>query len=175
MAIRFTRSWEWGPLDRISAFPFKKKKQELVYFLPNPTTTVWRHIKGDCLQPKERAAVPGSWPCTSSLQNCEKINFCCLSHPVYGILRQTEMINISVYFTQKSYDKPRQHIKKQIHYFANKGPHSQSYGLSWSHVQMWELDHTEVWVPKNQIHLNCGVGEDSWEFLELQGDTASES
>ena len=31
----------------------------------------------------------------------------------------------------KSYDKPRQHIKKQRHYFANKGPSSQSYGL-WS-------------------------------------------
>ena len=35
---------------------------------------------------------------------------------------------------KKSYDKPRQHIKKQRHYFANKGPHSQSYGFSSSHV-----------------------------------------
>ena len=34
----------------------------------------------------------------------------------------------------KSYDQPRQHIKKQRHYFANKGPSSQSYGLSKSHV-----------------------------------------
>ena len=33
-----------------------------------------------------------------------------------------------------SYDKPRQHIKKQKHYFANKGPSSQSYGFSSSHV-----------------------------------------
>ena len=37
---------------------------------------------------------------------------------------------------KKSYDQPRQHIKKQRHYFANKGPSSQSYGLSSSHVQM---------------------------------------
>ena len=37
---------------------------------------------------------------------------------------------------KKSYDKPRQHIKKQRHYFADKGPHSQSYGFSSSHVQM---------------------------------------
>ena len=45
----------------------------------------------------------------------------------------------------KSYVKPRQHIKKQRHYFANKGLSSQSYG----HVWMWELDHKESWMPKN--------------------------
>ena len=39
-------------------------------------------------------------------------------------------------FWKKSYDKPRQRIKKQIHHFANKGPYSQSYGFSSSHVQM---------------------------------------
>ena len=44
---------------------------------------------------------------------------------------------------------PRQHIKKQRHYFANKGPSGQSYGLSSSHVWMWELDYKESWVPKN--------------------------
>ena len=37
---------------------------------------------------------------------------------------------------KKSYDKYRQHIKKQRHYFANKGPYSQSYGFSSSHIQM---------------------------------------
>ena len=37
---------------------------------------------------------------------------------------------------KKSYDQPRQHIKKQRHYFANKGPHSQSYGFSSCHVWM---------------------------------------
>ena len=37
---------------------------------------------------------------------------------------------------EKSYDQPRQHIKKQRHYFANKGPSSQSYGFSSSHVWM---------------------------------------
>ena len=41
---------------------------------------------------------------------------------------------------KKSYDQPRQHIKKQRCYFANKGPSSQSYGFSSSHVWMWELD-----------------------------------
>ena len=50
---------------------------------------------------------------------------------------------------KKSYDQPRQHIKKQRHYFANKGPSGQSYGFSSSHVWMWELDYKESWVPKN--------------------------
>ena len=47
------------------------------------------------------------------------------------------------------YDQPRQHIKKQRHYFADKDPYSQSYGFSSSHVWMWELDHKEGWVLKN--------------------------
>ena len=45
--------------------------------------------------------------------------------------------------------QPRQHIKKQRHYFANKGPSSQGYGFSISHVWMWELDYKESWAPKN--------------------------
>ena len=49
---------------------------------------------------------------------------------------------------KKSYDQPRQYIKKQRH-FANKGPSSQSYGFSNSHVWMWELDYKESWVLKN--------------------------
>ena len=50
---------------------------------------------------------------------------------------------------KKSYDQPRQHIKKQRCYFANKGPSSQSYGFSSSHVWMWELDYKENWALKN--------------------------
>ena len=41
---------------------------------------------------------------------------------------------------------PRQHIKKQRHYFADKGPSIQSYGFSSSQVWMWELDYKESWV-----------------------------
>ena len=50
---------------------------------------------------------------------------------------------------KKSYDQPRQHIKKQRHYFSNKGPSSQSYGFPSSHIWMWELDSKESWVLKN--------------------------
>ena len=41
------------------------------------------------------------------------------------------------------------HIKKQRHYFANKGPSGQGYGFSGGHVWMWELDYKESWAPKN--------------------------
>ena len=50
---------------------------------------------------------------------------------------------------KKRYNKPRQHIKKQRHHFANKGPYNQTYGFSSSQVQMWELDYKEAWVLKN--------------------------
>ena len=54
---------------------------------------------------------------------------------------------------KESYDQPRQFIKKQRHYFADKGPSSQGYGFSSGHVWMWELSTEELML------LNCGVGE----------------
>ena len=57
------------------------------------------------------------------------------------ILRETEKLTMEFQWKmfapwKKSYDKPRQHIKNQRHYFANKGPYGQSYGFSSSHVWM---------------------------------------
>ena len=85
---------------------------------------------------------------------------------------------------KKSYDQPRQYIKKQRHYFANKGPSSQSYGFSSSHVWMWKLDYKESWAPKNwcfwpvvlektlESLLDCKIkpvsptGDQSWIAIE---------
>ena len=50
---------------------------------------------------------------------------------------------------KKSYDRPGQHIKKQRHYFANKGSSSQSCGCSSSHVRMGQMDYKESWALKN--------------------------
>ena len=59
---------------------------------------------------------------------------------------------------KESYDQPRQHIKKQRHYFANKGLSSQSYGFSSGHIWMWELDHKESWAPQNDaFKLWCWI------------------
>ena len=92
---------------------------------------------------------------------------------------------------KKSYDQPRQHIKKQRHYFSNKRLSSQSFGFSSSHVWMWELDYKKSWGPKNwcfwtvvlkktlQSSLDCKdiqpahpKGNQSWIFI---GSTDSEA
>ena len=60
---------------------------------------------------------------------------------------------------KESYDQPRQHIKKQRYYFANKGPSSQGYGFSSSHVWMWELaehqriDAFELWCWRRLLRV----------------------
>ena len=81
-----------------------------------------------------------------------------------------------------SHDQPRQHIKKQRHYFANKGPSTQGYGFSCGHVWMWELDCEESWALKNwcfwtvvlekTLALDCreiqpvhSKGNQSWVFI----------
>ena len=59
-------------------------------------------------------------------------------------------------FWKKSHDQPRQHIKKQRHYFANKDPSSQNYGFSSSHLWMWELENKESCVVRNDaFELLC--------------------
>ena len=60
---------------------------------------------------------------------------------------------------KESYDKPRKHIKKQRHYFADKGPSSQGYGFFSSHVRMWELDHKEGWTLKNWCFWTVVLGK----------------
>ena len=54
------------------------------------------------------------------------------------------------YSLEGKLDKPRQCIKKQSHQFVDKGPYSQSCNFSNSYLQMWELDHREGRVLKNQ-------------------------
>ena len=50
---------------------------------------------------------------------------------------------------KESYDQPKQHIKKQRHYFVNKGLSSQGYGFSSGHVWMGEFDYKESRALKN--------------------------
>ena len=85
---------------------------------------------------------------------------------------------------KESYDQPRQHNKKQRHYFVNKGPSSQGYGFPSGHVWMWELDYKESWAQKNwsfwtvllektlESPLDCkeiqpvhSEGDQSWVFI----------
>ena len=66
------------------------------------------------------------------------------THEIYEIKRCLAL--------ERKTDTPRQHIKKQRHYFLTN-LYSQSYEFSSSHVWMWELDHKEGWVPKNWCFL----------------------
>ena len=150
--------WRWR--ERLRQYFYKPK--------------VARGTEHSLSQRSERTHLADTWITdTSRLQKSEMINFCCLSHPDYDILLQTytvlsllqtqelwrkwEAISadfqraslISYFFMGWSAGQPRQHIKKQRHYFANKGPSSQGYGFSSSHVWMWELDCKESWAPKN--------------------------
>ena len=78
---------------------------------------------------------------------------------------------------EENYDQPRQHIKKQRCYFANKGLSSQRFGFSSGHIWMWELDYQESSVPKNWCFWTVMLEktQDSWESLGLQGDQTSAS
>ena len=77
-------------------------------------------------------------------------------------LKWLQMVTIAMklkdaLFLEGKYDKTRQHVRKQRHYFTQKGPYSQSYGFSSSHVWMWELDYIERWTPKNYCFWTMGL------------------
>ena len=55
-------------------------------------------------------------------------------------------------FLEEKLWQPREHIRKQSHYFANKVPSRQSHWFL--HVWMWELDHIESWAPNNWCFCN---------------------
>ena len=92
---------------------------------------------------------------------------------------------------KENYNQPRQHIKKQRHYSANKATSSQAYGFSSNHVWMWELDYIKSWAPKNRCFwtmvlektlespLDCKEiqpvhpkGDQSWIFIRCTDDEA---
>ena len=71
---------------------------------------------------------------------------------------------------KESYDKPRQHIIKQRHHFADKGSYSQCYSFSSSHIWMRELDHKKGWALKNwcfQIAVLGKTFESSFNSKEI--------
>ena len=71
----------------------------------------------------------------------------------WGAAKSLQMANAAMKLKdtcslEEKLDQHRQHIKKQRHYFANKGLSSQSYGFSSSHLWTWELDYKESWMLK---------------------------
>ena len=77
-----------------------------------------------------------------------------------GALKSLQMVTVAMKLKmfapwKESYDKPRQHIEKQRHHFANKGAYSQSCGFSSSHVWMWQLDHKEGCESESEVTQSC--------------------
>ena len=77
---------------------------------------------------------------------------------------------------KKSYDQPRQHIKKQRHYFANKGPSSQNYGFSvvmyrcesWTvkKAECQRMNDFELWCWRRLLRLHCTARRSNQSILK---------
>ena len=98
---------------------------------------------------------------------CKEINQSILKEISHEYSLEGLMLKVKLkdpFSLEESYDKPR-HVKKQRHYFSNKGPSSQSYGFSSMDVRAGverKLSAEELML------LNCGVGKDSWSPLDCK-------
>ena len=81
----------------------------------------------------QKTKILGSGPITSWQIDGETMET--VKDIIFGVPKSLQMVTAAMKL-KESYDQPRQHIKKQRHYFANKGPYSQRYGFSSSHVWM---------------------------------------
>ena len=98
----------------------------------------------------QNTKIMASCPITSWQIDVETVrNFIFLGSKITEDSECSHEIKRCLFFGSKAVEKPRQWIKKQRHHFVNKGPYSQSYGFSSSHIWMWELDHKEGWALKN--------------------------
>ena len=155
-SLGFPRQEQWVAISFSSAWKWKVKVRSLsrVRLLGTPQTSAYQAPSSMGFASQVYwSGVPSPSPITSwqidgrKSGNSNRFYFGGLQNHCRQRLQSWN--EKSLVSWKKSYDKPRKHIKKQIHYFADKGPHSQSYGFSSSHVWMWELNYKERWAPKN--------------------------
>ena len=141
---------------RLSERPRKKKKKTTFFKIP----FIW-HSRKDKPKVKEesenvglklniqKTKIMATGPITSLQIDGETMetvaDFIFLGSKITADGDCSHEIKRRLLLGKKSYDQPRLHIKKQRHYFANKGPSNQSYAFSSSPVWMWELDYKEGW------------------------------
>ena len=154
--------------SRVRLWPHRRQPTRLLcpWDSPGKNTGVGCHFLLQCMTVKSKNEVAQSCPTLS-----DHMDWSLPGSSAHGIFQASVLEWGAIAF---SYDKTRQHIKKQRHYFANKVPSSQSYGFSSSHVWMWELDHKES-CAKELMPSDCGAREDSWESLGQQGVQTSQS
>ena len=107
---------------------------------PGKNTGVGCHFLLQCVKVKSESEVAQSCPTLR-----DPMDHSLPGSSIHGILQARVLEWGAIAFSN---DQPRQHIKKQRHYFANKCSSSQSFGFSSSHVWMWELDYKESRVLK---------------------------
>ena len=108
---------------------------------PGKNTGVGFHLLLQCMKVKSENEVSQSRRTLSNPMDCSLPD-----SSVHGIFQARVLEWGAIAFFD---NQPRQHIRKQGHFFADKGLSSQSYGFSSSQVWMWELDYKEGWALKN--------------------------
>ena len=122
---------------------------------PGKNTGVGYHFLLQCMKVKSESEVAQSYLTLSDPMNCSPPG-----SSIHGIFQARVLEWGAIAFSN---DQPRQHIKKQRHYFANKGLSSQSYGFCSSHVWMWEwtikkaecwrIDAFELWCWRRHLRV----------------------
>jgi len=107
---------------------------------PGKNTGVVCHFLLQCMKVKSESEVTQPCPTLSNPMDCSLPG-----SSIHGIFQAKIIKWGAIAFSD---DQPRQHIKKQKHYFADKGPSTQGYGFSSNNVCMWELEYKESWAPK---------------------------
>ena len=102
------------------------------WYSPGKNTGVSCHFLLQCMKVKNESEVAQSCLTHSDPMDCSL-----LGCSIHGIFQARVLEWGAIAFSD---DQPRQHIKKQRHYYDYKGLYSKSYGFSSSHVQMWDLD-----------------------------------
>ena len=153
-----------------SVWPHRRQPTRLPHCWDSPgkNTGVGCHFLLQCMKVKsEREVVQ------SCLTLCNPMDHSPPGSSIHGIFQARVREWGVIAFSD---DQPRQHVKKQRHYFTDNGLSTQMYGFSSSHVWMWELDHKESWIDDKEelMLLSCGVGEDSRESHGQQRDQISQ-
>ena len=137
-----------GSIPGSGRFPWRRKWQPTPVFLPGESHGR-RSLVGYTVHrvAKSRTSLVGyTVHRVAESDTTERLHFHFLSKSLQMV---TAAMKLKDTPWKKSYDQPRQHVKKQSCYFTNKGLSSQSFGFSSSHVWIWELNCKESWVPKN--------------------------
>ena len=139
-----------------------------------------QHARPPCPSPTPGVysnSCPSSWWCHPAISSSVvSFSSCPQSLPASGSFPMSQLFTWggqSIGVSALASVLPSQHIKKQRHHFANKGPYSQSHGFFSSvyRYKTWDIRR-----PSTKILMlsNCGAGEDSWESLGQQGDQTSQ-